>query len=94
MSAEQVLHVSTMPTGHRRTLAVTVGRTLTFWEKYTGDGSGWMGRITSLRAQARLDGPLGARTPDAGRRGPAVQTRRLGLVRRRLTRPVRRALES
>jgi hypothetical protein len=59
MSAERVLHTSTLPDGRLRTLAITVrgdpGR-LTFAEKYTGDGPGWMGRFTSFRVEARLDG--------------------------------------
>ncbi|WP_426514128.1 hypothetical protein ACPPVO_28000 [Dactylosporangium sp. McL0621] len=72
MSAEQVLHTSTTPTGHQRTLAVAVRDALVFTEKYTGDGSGWMGRFTSFRAEARLDadpGPLVAAVADLAARG-------------------------
>ncbi|WP_432971578.1 hypothetical protein [Dactylosporangium sp. CA-233914] len=75
MSGERVLHTSAMPTGHRRSVVVTVGgepARLTFAEKYTGDGIGWMGRFTSFRVEARLDGdpePLVAAVADLAERG-------------------------
>ncbi|GAA3454111.1 hypothetical protein [Dactylosporangium matsuzakiense] len=72
MNGEQVLHTSTTATGHTRTLAVTVSgepAKLRFTEKYTGDGSGWLGRFTAFHVEARLDaadpGPLVAAVRDA-----------------------------
>ncbi|MGI5241141.1 hypothetical protein [Dactylosporangium sp. CA-139066] len=58
---ERELRASTVPTGQRRTLSVSVRDgspppRLMFIEKYTGDGTGWLGRFTSFRAEALLDG--------------------------------------
>ncbi|WP_433064469.1 hypothetical protein [Dactylosporangium sp. CS-033363] len=75
MGAEQVLHTSAGADGRVRTLAVSIEdgpRRLVFTEKHVGDGSGWMGRFTSFRAEARLDsepGPLVAAVAELAERG-------------------------
>lgn len=57
---ERVLHTSTVPSGQQRTLSVTVrdGRdartSVMFIEKYTGTGTGWLGRFTSFRVEALI----------------------------------------
>ncbi|MFI5908022.1 hypothetical protein [Dactylosporangium sp. NPDC051541] len=76
MSAEQVLQTSTTASGHTRTLAIAVGGEppkLKFTEKYTGEGTGWMGRFTAFHVEALLDAadpaPLVAAVEDVARAG-------------------------
>ncbi|HTJ31837.1 MAG TPA: hypothetical protein VL738_01270 [Dactylosporangium sp.] len=59
LSHERELRSATVPTGQRRTLSVEIRDEapprLTFIEKYSGEGTGWLGRFTSFRAEAALD---------------------------------------